>query len=217
MNDPQLPADEYLKDHIRSRELIFRPGDFALHTGAPVSEGYVTLAGNGPIRISLPCAEFDLSRFNRLVLTVCNLSKAPVLAGMNLNHGALADARGVLRVSFSGGREILQPGRWKELKFPVECFGFYGKPCGWTDVRGIELTFAGEKGRKEVGELKIAVRSLVGEVRELPPGPRLTARGLENMLREVLRHPAAEPHGREGWPEMVSVFPVRIIQATTQS
>ncbi len=184
MNDPQLPADEYLKGHIRSRELIFRPGDLALHTGAPVSEDYVTLAGNGPLRISLPCAEFDLSRFNRLVLTVCNLSKAPVLAGMNLNHGARADPRGLSPVSFSGGREILQPGRWKELKFPVECFGFYGKPCGWTDVRGIELTFAGEKGRKEVGELKIAVRSLVGEVRELPPGPRLTARGLEKMLGE---------------------------------
>jgi hypothetical protein len=182
MNDPHLLADEYLKDRIRSRETVFQPRDFAFHTNTPASECCVTLTGSSPLRISLPCGGFDFSSFNRLVLTVCNLSEEPVLAGMTLNHGASANTDRLRPVSFSGGREILQPGLWEEIKFPIECFGFYGKPCGWSEVRGIELTFAREKGRKEAGELRIALRSLVAEAREVPPGPRLTARGLDRML-----------------------------------
>ena len=207
MNDPRLSAGEYLKDRIRSGEFIFRLGDLSLHTGAPVSEGSVTLAGKAPLRISLPCAEFDLSPFNCLVLTVCNLSDEPVLAGISLNHGERANAGGLSPVSFSGGREILQSGRWKELKFPIECFGFYGKPCGWTDVRGIELSFAREKGRKEPGELKVALRSLVGEVRELPPGPRLTAAGLKKVLGEDPPAPGRRASRLSGLPGGCFRFP----------
>lgn len=184
MKDPGLSPDDFLHDRVRRSELLFRPEDFAVHTGAPVSEGFIALTGAGPLRIDLPCAGVDLSPFDCLVLTVCNLSEAPVLAGVSLTHDAAEgeSSCGLAPVSFSGGREILTPGRWEEVKFPAECFGFYGNPHGWTAVRGMELSFGREKGRTEPQEVKIAVRSLAGEVREIPPGPRLTAKGLEKVL-----------------------------------
>ena len=101
---------------------------------------------------------------------------------MTLTHGPESEGPGEDHISLSGGREELVPGVWRELKFPIECFGVYGRPAGWSDVRKIQLTFSYERTHTGSKELEIALYSLEGEFREIPPGPRLTREGLASLL-----------------------------------
>ncbi len=189
MKNPHFSPDELLLDRVRTRAALFSPHEMARIAHLPMSQGSVTAMGADSLRISLPCPAKGLSRFNSLSLIVRNLSEAPLLVGMTLDHGTESSLSGLPPVSFSGGREVLPPDQWVRVLFPCESFGFYGTPRGWTDVRRIELVFGREKGQQAPREIRVALGPLEGERREVPLGPRLTERGLVKMLNA--EHPAA--------------------------
>jgi hypothetical protein len=135
----------------------------------------------------------DFSPFNQLSLSALNLSPYPVFIGMKLVHGADSGDHEDRHVSFSGGREELAPGVWQDIKFPIECFGAYGFPAGWSDIREIQLIFTYERGHTGPKEIEIALRSLHGEFRDIPPGPRLTQKGLASALRVDIDEALAPP------------------------
>jgi Heparinase II/III N-terminus/Heparinase II/III-like protein len=124
----------------------------------------------------------DLSEFNQFSVSLLNRTSEVLLVGMKLIHASETFRAGSSDVSLSGGREELPPGGWIDLKFPAECFGTYGVPDGWHDIREIELSFSRERTYSGTEPINIEIRSLDGEFREMPPGPRLTPQGLAEGL-----------------------------------
>ncbi len=176
MRDPQLPSDDFLRDAVLYREDLFGPAEFAPLAGACRAGAAVVFTGLKQITLHLPCPHSDLSRFNQLTIRVCNHAYTPLLAGVRLIHGNRA------ATSFSGGREEFPPGQWCEMHFPRECFGITGHPDGWQDVRALEIFFAQEKTAARDQEISVALKGIAGELRRLPPGPRLTESGLREQL-----------------------------------
>lgn len=124
----------------------------------------------------------DLLPFDRFSLTVRNLSSGPLLAGLQVFHGSPSEDHRNGATSFTGGREVVPPGAWTDLKFPIESFGSYGAVSAVRDAREIELSFCFD--RDHVGDDDVAVQlvGLDGEGREIPRGPRLTEEGLATVL-----------------------------------
>jgi hypothetical protein len=165
-----------------SREFLIRPQELA-SLKDPIQEGNtIEFSSIDRLDLSIRPKKQDLSLFNQLSLTALNLSHDPVLVGITLIHGFESGDPKPETISVSGGREELVPGGWRELKFPIESFGIYGRPAGWRDIREIQLTFTYERTHTGSKELQIALRSLEGEFREIPPGPRLTREGLASLL-----------------------------------
>lgn len=188
MRDPQLPRELFARDRPVSRECLFDLDDLARAEGASREGDAIRFSSAAPLNVTLPCPERDLSRFNQLTATLLNPSDRPLLAGLRLRHGAEDDESAPVEVSVSGGRETLLPGVWSELRFPKEVFGIYGAPDGWNDIAGVELLFAREKTDERRDEIVVLTRSLDGERREIPPGPRITKEGLTEVLdREAAR------------------------------
>jgi len=141
------------------------------------------------LKLILPIEHSDLSRFSRVSVKVANLSTGGLLVGMRLLHGTKAERGVTSGESFSGGREELCPDGPRELRFPLESFGYYGFPKGWSDVRQIELTFSRERTYQGPKEFTIEMIDLEGEAREVPQGPRLTQEGLTSLLTTVFPKP----------------------------
>lgn len=85
---------------------------------------------------------------------------------------------------FSGGREVLLPGEERDIKFPVEAFGFYGRERDWRNVGRLEVVFKKEKGDSGAEPIDVTLGAVHAERRIVPPGPRLTCVGLTRRLRE---------------------------------
>jgi hypothetical protein len=182
MWDPLLPDDHFLRDEEVVREPVFDSADLIHVEGAFRDGETVRFRGSLPLRVSLPRPERDLSRFNRLRLTVLNSSEAPLLVGMRLRHGSRDERPALPSVSTSGGRETLLPGDYHEKFFPMESFGRYGFGEGWDDIEEIELLLSREKTAGKPEEADIAIRCLEGEFRRIPAGPRLTSAGLRGAF-----------------------------------
>ena len=182
MKDPGLPPTHFLRDRIVSRELLIGPQELANLKGSTREGNAVRFSSVARLDLSFSPQTQDFSHFNQFSLTALNLSRDPVLVGMTLVHGSESEALEGEYTSISGGREELVPGVRRELKFPIECFGVYGRPAGWSDVRKIQLTFSYERTHTGSKELQIALYSLEGEFREIPPGPRLTGEGLASVI-----------------------------------
>ncbi|MGO9121651.1 MAG: alginate lyase family protein [Desulfomonilaceae bacterium] len=182
MKDPDLPPTHFHQDRILSQELLISSEEFANLKGSVREGNSVRFSSINRLDLSLSSQTQDFSHFNQFSLTALNLSRDPVLVGMTLTHGPESGGPGEDHISLSGGREELVPGVLRELKFPIECFGVYGRPAGWSDVRKIQLTFSYERTHTGSKELEIALYSLEGEFREIPPGPRLTREGLASLL-----------------------------------
>jgi hypothetical protein len=182
MKDPGLPPTHFLRDRIVSRELLIGPREWSNLKGSTREGNAVRFSSVARLDLSFSSQTQDFSHFNQFSLTALNLSRDPVLVGMTLVHGSESDALEGEYTSISGGREELVPGVRRELKFPIECFGVYGRPAGWSDVRKIQLTFSYERTHTGSKRLQIALYSLEGEFREIPSGPRLTGEGLASLL-----------------------------------
>jgi hypothetical protein len=182
MRDPLLPDDHFLRDEGVVREPIFEAADFIRAGGAPRDGEGAEFRGSLPLRISLDSRHRDLSRFNRLRLTVLNGSGAPLLVGVTLRHGSREEGAGPAPISTTGGREPLEPGEFHERLFPMECFGRQGFSEGWSAVEEIEFLFGREKTVGEPEEARVVIPRLDGEFRRVPTGPRLTSEGLRAVL-----------------------------------
>jgi len=104
--------------------------------------------------------------------------------GITLKHGNTGGAQNQKPISFSGGIEILGPGTATTLRFPLESFGFYGTPLGWTNVTGIEITFSNEKFQTGPKYIRIEFQEIQGEKHLNPEGPRLTSSGLKRLMTD---------------------------------
>lgn len=164
------------------RELLIGAEEFAKLKGSIPQGNSVRFSSEARLDLSLNFQVQDFSHFNQFSLTAVNLSRDPVIVGMTLMHGRESEASGGENISISGGREELFPGLCRELKFPIESFGVYGRPAGWSDIRKIQLTFSYERTYTGSKELQIGLYSLEGEFREIPSGPRLTREGLASIL-----------------------------------
>ena len=117
-------------------------------------------------------------------MTLRSLTEFPILVGMTLKHGDAEGDQIQKTTSFSGGREILDPGTVTALQFPIESFGVYGTPVGWTNVTGAEITFSTEKFHKDSKDIKIEFHGIQGERHLNPEGPRLTSNGLKGLMTD---------------------------------
>ncbi len=196
MKDPNLPPTHFLYDRMLSRELLLQTRELEKLEGAVREGEAVRFSASGTLQFSLCPSIRDFSRFNQFSITVMNRSLDPILVGMRLIHGSAPEGPHVQDLSLSGGREELAPGVWQDLKFPIECFGIYGTPSGWTDIREIRLIFTYERTHTGSQEIAIALRSLDGESREIPAGPRLTSTGLTEALSIGADKAAAIPPDR---------------------
>lgn len=184
MRDPGLPVEHFQRDEVLIRESLFNLDDLARVDHASREGDAVSFSSPRRLTVHLRPHSPDLSRYDRLVVSAFNRTFSPLLVGMKLIHGSHDSQAGLPAVSWSGGREGLPPGQWVELKFPKECFGTYGKPAGWTDIRSIKLSFGRDKDAIEEGPVDLIIKSVHGEARKLPQGPRFTAAGLEHLLNQ---------------------------------
>ena len=181
MKDPGLSPDHFHRDEILSTETLLDNWDEVRVEGG-LSEGALFRSDkSGKLTLILPLPEKDLSRFNRLSVKVLSRSSGCLLVGMRLLHGSNAEGGSTPYWSFSGGREELWPDGPREFKFPMESFGSYGFPKGWSDVRCIEMTFWRERTHRGPKEIAVDMIGLEGETREIPSGARLTQEGLASL------------------------------------
>ncbi len=190
-----------------SRELLISPQELAGLKTAVREEDRVKFYALKRLELTISLQRRDFSHFNQLSLAALNLSSNPVLVGMKLMHGADSEDPEDRDVSFSGGREELAPGVWQDLKFPIECFGVYGAPAGWSDIREIRLIFTYERGHTGPKKIEIALRSLHGEFRHVPPGPRLTQEGLASLLNVDVDTALAQPFPSHNWDDSGFLIP----------
>jgi len=190
-----------------SRELLIGPQELAGLKAAVREEDRIKFYALKKLDLTINPQKRDFSHFNQFSLAALNLSSSPVLVGMKLVHGADSEDPEDRDVSFSGGREELAPGVWQDLKFPIECFGVYGAPAGWSDIQEIRLIFTYERGHTGPKEIEIALRSLHGEFRNVPPGPRLTEEGLGPLLRMDIDRALAQPFASHNFEDLGLLIP----------
>ena len=192
MLDPQaLPPSggrDFQRDVLLRRGPLFGTSDFTSLPGSMPERDAVRFRDRTSVSILLRTPYPDLSLFNSLVMALRNCTKTDLLVGIRLYHGPLPGDP-VTPVSLSGGRELLPPGDWAELRFPTECLGTYGSPFDWAQVDAVEITVKREKFQSEPRLIDILVRSLDGEHREIPRGPNFTTRGLEAVIRQEETNP----------------------------
>lgn len=207
MRDLELPLEHLIRDQVLAKEILWSGEDLVrLHGGVLESDGF-NLDGSGSLSFSFQPSNPDLSLFNSISMDLLNRSSMPLLAGVKLSHYFPEDGPGPAHVSLSGGREELPTSIWVELKFPMECFGTYGTPDGWKQIREVECTFSREKHHSGPDDVAISVRAIHGEVRRIPEGPRLTMEGLRSVLETeagaftgAFRDLLQRPHGDRAGP-----------------
>lgn len=184
MKDPSLHDSEFKRDIILSRSTLVNPWDIANSNDFELRDDKVLINGKGRISFSVELESPDLSAFNSLSLTLRSLSEFPILVGITLKHGNARGEQNQKPISFSGGRETLNPGTPKTLRFPIESFGVYGTPIGWTNVTEIEITFSTEKFQTGPKDIRIEFQEIQGEKHLNPEGPRLTSSGLKRLMTD---------------------------------
>ncbi|MEW6351798.1 MAG: heparinase II/III family protein [Thermodesulfobacteriota bacterium] len=184
MRASSLGAHEFLTDSVPLREPLCGAADFASLPGAGLEADAVRFRAGSPLRVCLPVAWGDFSRFNGVVLVIRNCTARALLAGVRLFHGPeIGDP--ATPVSFSGDRELLPPGEWSELRFPAEGLGSYGSPACRNRIHAVEISVHREKFQSEPEQIEVLIRSLDGELREIPPGTRLTEQGLASVTENL--------------------------------
>ena len=165
-------------------DLITDAVDILIHSGESL-----TVAGAHPLVLPLPLAEVDLSAWDGLALAALNLSDEPFAVGLRLFHGG-----DNAPFSVTGGREPLLPGHPREIFFPWDSFGSYGRTDEFRCVVRAEAVFRRE--RDCVGPLELAARvaGLRAFKRAPVRGPRLSGLGLDQVLGQPLREITLRKH-----------------------
>ncbi len=208
MRDPALQPECFHRDKvIRTERLIAASGgEFQTRPyrdcSTSVGDAGRFSSSSRLLTLNLHPSETDLSEFNQLSARLLNRTTGSLLVGMKLVHGSESGGSRIQSVSLSGGREELHPGGWADLKFPAESFGTYGTPDGWRDIREIEISFSRERTYEGTEPLDVEIRSLNGEFREIPPGPRLTLQGLVQFLNPDLPGVAELPWNKSGFAKL---------------
>jgi hypothetical protein len=184
MKDPILNDSEFNRDIILSSSTLITAWDIANATDLELRENKILIDARNSFSFSVEFKCPDLSEFNSLSLSLRSLTEFPILVGMTLKHGDSEGDQIQKTTSFSGGREILGPGPVTALQFPIESFGVYGTPVGWTNVTGAEITFSTEKFHKDSKDIKIEFHGIQAETRLNPQGPRLTSNGLKGLMTD---------------------------------
>ncbi|MFH0959623.1 MAG: heparinase II/III family protein [Pseudomonadota bacterium] len=192
MNDPGLDDKEFKRDTPVSISVRLNLNSLVGLTGVKLVQNTVIASSTEKFSAIIITDCQDLSSYNRLILSMQNLSDVPLLVGVTLRHGP-SDLMEHDRfaTSFSGGRESLLPRLTAQLKFPIECFGIYGKPSGWKDVTSLTLSIASEKFFVGPKSFSVAIYYIEFD-RILPPqGPRLTSLGLERITIKPVKRKLA--------------------------
>ncbi len=182
MKDPDLNGSEFKRDVVIQRSVLVKPEDIVNPQAFGSTSGKAIICGTEKITVRIPLRYSDFSGFNSLTVILQNLSKQPLLVAITLAHGANGSDLTERSTSFSGGREILDPGPMAKLNFPAESFGVYGKPGDWKNITGMEINFSNEKFSTGPKDFKIEFHGIEAHKRMLPEGPRLTASGLKSLL-----------------------------------
>ncbi|MCA1959987.1 MAG: heparinase II/III family protein [Desulfomonile sp.] len=182
MRDPLLASGHFLLDRVAERECLFSSQDVAASAAASLQDDMARCIARGRLDIVLPLPHPDLSRFNRLNVTVHNRSTAVLLAAIKLVHEPTTEKRPNPAISFTGGREPVPPGGPVRLDFPAAGFGWYGDKHSWSSVHSIELSLVFEKTHDGPDEIDVLIGPIEGEKLVQPSGPRLTAQGLAHVF-----------------------------------
>lgn len=175
MKETNLSSEEFVRDRILAEEELAVSVKGNRSTSRTKTSISFRWPGTGVLKL-IP-VDSDLSRFDRLSVSVFNECRDPIMVGLKLVHGPSKRCPDGQAVSFTGGREILAPGQRETLKFPQESFGSYDAPDGWNDIREIQVAFSRDK-TAATAKIQGVLHGLRGESREIPSGPRLTHRGL---------------------------------------
>ncbi|MGC8603736.1 MAG: heparinase II/III family protein, partial [Desulfomonilaceae bacterium] len=182
MKDPLLPGSDFERDIILFRSTMVKPEHIGYLGNFSLADDKIIIRGTNRLNLNINLKHSDLSIFNSLAVTLRNLSSHELLVEVKLIHGICEGDEPLKSISSSGGREVLVPGPITTLSFPFECFGTYGKPSGWSNVRELEINFSHDKFFTEYENIEIEFHRIEGERRSIPQGPRLTPDGLENQL-----------------------------------
>jgi hypothetical protein len=179
MKTPNLAVDIFARDLVLAQRSLALGWDWLPLAAA--DKRHDLYRQHGVLQLFLPAP--GLKEIDELCLLARNQGATPLLAGLTLCHASQAK-------SFSGGRAVLVPGGWQELRFPAEDFGTFGRVGGahapapdWSQVRELHLTLAGEKGAPPP-EIRVRLGALSGRSRQRPPGPRLRPQGLADLLAQ---------------------------------
>lgn len=213
MRDPLLSPDQFSRDRVLKREQIGIYDQCSFQALAVASKEFITIRSSATLILKLALNFPDLSKFNQLSFAALNKSREPILVGLKMTHGPGSAQVGEKVISFTGTREFLPPGIMSDLKFPRESFGSYGSRTGWDDIRELEIIFAREKTYRGGETMEILVGSFFGEFRQIPFGPRLSLRGLAEVLdRDISPTPSffshdARRNSRSGTSEHMPCYP----------
>ena len=176
---PDLAPDYFTPDRLVEKRRLYGPADFTRSAGAGDNDGGV-FESRENLKAAPPVPSPDISKYNQLSLRLINRSPRPLLIGLSLIHNTpLGESQ--TPVSFSGGREYAPPDEWVELKFPRSCFGIYGRPDGWSEVKQVLIHISREKNETASFPIKVVIHSLDGEILDIPRGPRLTRAGFDKI------------------------------------
>jgi len=142
MKDPGLNGPEFKRDVVIQRSLLVKPEDIVSPQALGSTSGEAIICGTERTTVQIPLRCSDFSGFNSLTVILRNMAKQPLLVAITLEHGTNGSDLTERATSFSGGREILDPGPMAKLNFPTESFGVYGKPKDWKNITRMEINLS---------------------------------------------------------------------------
>jgi hypothetical protein len=185
MKDPGLDGNKFKLDKSISGSMKLDLNSLDGLPGVKLVKNNIIISSTETFSVTVKPYSQDLSLYNLLSLSIRNLSDIPLLVGVTIRHGDFnSPEKGQNSTSFSGNRESLPPLCPARLKFPIDCFGIYGKPNGWKEIIDVCISVKIDKFFRGSKFFRVAISSAEFEKREAPRGPRLTSFGLQSLITE---------------------------------
>ena len=185
MHNPGLDPSHFNPDRKLEKQRLIGPIDFALTVGAESDEHGGLFQAKGNFNLVMDRCEFDFSKYNQLSLRMINRSEQTLLVGLSLIHRPLSPGLDQQPRSFSGGREPARPNEWREIKFPRDCFGIYGRPDGWTGIKQVVIHISHEKTALNPFPIIAVLHSLEGELLDIPKRDEIMIPAQEQLIVEL--------------------------------
>ena len=182
MLTPDLPPTDFPHDEISDSRLIFVGDRLTSTNGVSIGHNLFT-TGSKRLSLGVELEPGEIGVFDSLEVDVENCSKDSALVGLTLRHGTENLDKSSSKISFSGGRELLERLTRARLTFPIESFGFYGQTPDWTTACFLELFVIRDRDQVSFDPISIKLFGIYGVRRRKPNGPRLQRSGLAKVLR----------------------------------